>query len=231
MVIYKTINQINGKWYIGKDASNRSYYLGSGKALRNALKKYGKQNFIKVILEECTDLIHLSIREKHWISITSATTNSMSYNIAPGGEGGNRNGFIDYTKIDYSNHKMTGTINWFNSLNETEKKEFHATQALTRCKGWYVSTVDDPTETYVLNIAQWCKDNNVDPSTVSNLTNPSHVLFQKQVKGWRFRKEEQAQLSKYVNKQKIGHPNVACKGKSWKIVNGTRVWFNKETVL
>lgn len=231
MVIYKTINQINGKWYIGKDARNRSYYLGSGKALKNALKKYGKQNFVKVILEECTDLVHLSIREKHWISINSAITNPVSYNIAPGGEGGNRNGFIDYAKIDYSNHKMTGAINWFNSLSKTEKKEFHATQASHRCKGWYISKVDDPTETYVLNIAQWCKDNKVDPSTVSNLTNPSHVLFQKQVKGWRFRKEGQNQLSKYVNKQKIGHPNVACKGRSWKIVNGTRVWFPKETVL
>jgi hypothetical protein len=230
MVIYKTVNQINTKWYIGKDAENRSYYLGSGKALINALKKYGKQNFIKIILEECSDLAHLSDREKHWIEITSATTDPMSYNIAPGGEGGNRHGFIDYTKIDYSNHKMTGTINWFNALTESERKDFHAEQALKRCKGWYISKVDDSTETYVLNISQWCKENSVGADRVSNLTNPNHALFQKQVKGWRFRKEGQDPLPIYVNKQKIGHPNPACKGKSWKMVNGIRVWFTKQGI-
>jgi hypothetical protein len=228
MVIYKTVNQINGKWYIGKDARNRSYYLGSGKALVNALRKYGKQNFIKIILEECNDLSHLALREKHWIEYTSATNDPMSYNIAPGGEGGARNGLVDYEKIDYSNHKMTEAIKWFNSLTESEKKSFHAKQAESRCKGWYVSRVDDSAETYILNISQWCKDNNIDTGIVSRLTNPKHALFQKQVKGWRFKKERQNPLPKYINRQKIGHPNIACQGKSWKMVNGKRVWVSKE---
>ena len=39
MVIYKTTNLINGKYYIGKDIHNNPKYLGSGIALRKAIEK------------------------------------------------------------------------------------------------------------------------------------------------------------------------------------------------
>jgi hypothetical protein len=230
MIIYKTTNTVNGKWYIGKDANNRNYYLGSGKALKNAIKKYGKESFIKEILEECADLAHLSTREKHWISITSATTDPMSYNIASGGEGGDLSKFINYSKIDRSNYKMTGPINWYNSLTEIEKKAWHARQALKRCKGWYVSKVDDSTETFVFNIAKWCKENNIDSSFPSKLTNPKDIMFQGQHAGWRFRKEGQPELLPYMKTKRgkpFGTPNNH-KGKSWKLIDGKRVWVNKE---
>ena len=41
MIIYKTTNLINGKFYIGKDSKNDPNYLGSGKILKKAFKKYG----------------------------------------------------------------------------------------------------------------------------------------------------------------------------------------------
>jgi len=230
MVIYKTVNQVNGKWYIGKDAKNRPYYLGSGKALKNSVSKYGKQNFTKVILEECSDLANLSEREKHWITTTSAVSDPMSYNIASGGEGGDLSKHINYAKIDRSQYKMVGTKLWFNSLSEMERKEFHARQGETRSQVWYVSKVNDTTEIKIKNIHSWCKEHRIDETIVSNLTNPKHDLFQKQTKGWRFRKEGQDPLSPYINKRKIGHPNIACKGKSWKLINGKRVWINEEGV-
>jgi hypothetical protein len=228
MVIYKTVNQVNGKWYIGKDAKNRPYYLGSGKALKNALVKYGKQNFTKVILEECLDLANLSEREKHWITITSATSDPMSYNIASGGEGGDLSKHINYAKIDRSQYKMDGTKRWFNSLTDDERNEFHAKQGETRSQTWYISKISDSTEIKIKNIYKWCKENGVDETIVSNLTHPNHRLFQKQTKGWRFRKEGQDSLPPYINKRKIGHQNIACKGKSWKLIDGKRSWFNKE---
>ncbi len=85
MQIYKTINKLNGMWYIGKDANNRSYYLGSGKRLRNAINKYGKENFYKEILEECNTHEELINKEIHWITETDAVNNKESYNLAAGG--------------------------------------------------------------------------------------------------------------------------------------------------
>jgi group I intron endonuclease len=86
MVIYKTTNLINGKFYIGKDKHNNPNYLGSGKILNQAISKYGKANFKKEILEECKNYNIWLEREKYWIKELSATTHG--YNIAEGGLGG-----------------------------------------------------------------------------------------------------------------------------------------------
>jgi len=88
MVIYETINKINGKRYIGKDKNNDPNYIGSGRVLQKAIKKYGKENFIKNILEYCSTEKELNEREVYWIEITNAQKSSVYYNIAPGGNGG-----------------------------------------------------------------------------------------------------------------------------------------------
>ena len=88
MVIYETINKINGKRYIGKDKHNDLNYLGSGKILNKAIKKYGAENFVKIILEYCDSEDDMAEREQHWIEITDAQRSDTYYNIGPGGEGG-----------------------------------------------------------------------------------------------------------------------------------------------
>ena len=52
--IYKIINNLNGKCYIGqrKHESKNDGYLGSGTAIKHAIKKYGKDNFSKIILKD-----------------------------------------------------------------------------------------------------------------------------------------------------------------------------------
>jgi len=97
MFIYKTTNLINGKYYIGKYAGNRSTYLGSGIALRKALIKYGRSNFKRVILEVCNTLQELSDREKYWIELFDAVNDPRSYNLTEGGHGG----FTHVTEAHY----------------------------------------------------------------------------------------------------------------------------------
>ena len=87
MIIYKTVNAINGKFYIGQDSNNNPEYLGSGTLLKRAIEKYGKENFIKEIVEVCSTKTELNEREKYWIKETKAQ--EIGYNIAEGGNGGN----------------------------------------------------------------------------------------------------------------------------------------------
>jgi len=88
MIIYKTTNLVNGKIYIGQDKYNNPRYLGSGKILHLAFKKYSVENFIKEIIEECESKEHLDERERYWINFYKSTDRNIGYNIALGGNGG-----------------------------------------------------------------------------------------------------------------------------------------------
>lgn len=88
MVIYKTTNLLNGMIYVGKDLKNNPKYLGSGLLLLKAIKKYGKENFKKEILEVCSTKEILNEKEKFWIETLQARNREIGYNIAEGGHGG-----------------------------------------------------------------------------------------------------------------------------------------------
>ena len=86
--VYKTTNLINNKFYIGIHATNNlnDEYLGSGFALKKAIKKYGKDNFQKEILflfDNKTDMIQKEIE----LVNENLIKNTMSYNINMGGYG------------------------------------------------------------------------------------------------------------------------------------------------
>jgi len=50
MIIYKTTNLINNKIYVGKhNTSANDGYLGSGKLIKQAVKKYGKENIKRIV--------------------------------------------------------------------------------------------------------------------------------------------------------------------------------------
>lgn len=91
--IYMTTNQINNHKYIGKRHCKcpieDDTYLGSGRAITNAIKKYGKEHFKREVLEVCADEAECNIREKYWIEFFNAVNDDGFYNIASGGEGGN----------------------------------------------------------------------------------------------------------------------------------------------
>jgi len=85
MRIYKTTNKINGKIYIGQDKNDRKNYFGSGYIIKNAIKKYGKSNFTKDILEVCNNEKELNDREYFWIKFFDSKNPKIGYNIKDGG--------------------------------------------------------------------------------------------------------------------------------------------------
>lgn len=85
--IYKITNKINNKIYVGqhsKEIFDESYY-GSGKYIKAAINKYGKENFHQEILEWCNSLEELNEKEIYWISKLDSTNKQIGYNICEGG--------------------------------------------------------------------------------------------------------------------------------------------------
>jgi group I intron endonuclease len=95
--IYLTTNKINDKKYIGMcKYTHEKNYLGSGKLLKQSIRKYGKENFERIILQECETFGELSLAEEHWIRVYDAVNNENFYNLTSGGFGGNSDYLKEY---------------------------------------------------------------------------------------------------------------------------------------
>lgn len=86
MVIYKTTNLTNKKIYIGQDSKNDPNYLGSGSLIKKAIKKYGRENFIKEIVSFCDTKENLDSLERFYIKVFNSKEPN-GYNLADGGNG------------------------------------------------------------------------------------------------------------------------------------------------
>lgn len=95
LVIYKVTNKINGKIYIGqtqdflKRQCARKIGAESGKKKSYfdlAIIKYGWENFIWEIIEECQSNLELDEREKYWIRFYQSQNKNFGYNLADGGK-------------------------------------------------------------------------------------------------------------------------------------------------
>jgi group I intron endonuclease len=106
-VVYVTINKINGKKYVGQDSFNNPNYVGSGKLLKIAIKKYGIDQFEKQILCHCKSKEEVDLMEKFWIKELNTIENG--YNIMPGGKG---NGYPEY--IEKMSNSLKGEKNPMN---------------------------------------------------------------------------------------------------------------------
>lgn len=108
--IYRIVNKINGKCYIGKSANIEQRFKGhknkmsyGTEVLYQAFRKYGIDNFDFSIIEECS-LELLSDREKYWIQYYNSY--EEGYNSTLGGDGNLR---IDYQKV-VEEFKKTGVL-------------------------------------------------------------------------------------------------------------------------
>jgi len=117
-IVYKTTNQVNGKFYIGthKTVDLNDNYLGSGALLKRAIKKYGIENFKKEILFVFDNPEDMFAKEAEIVTEEFLSENN-TYNLKKGGFGG----------FDHINE---------NKLNGTEKG-VAVRQLLSQNEDWY----------------------------------------------------------------------------------------------
>lgn len=94
--IYKITNKINGKIYVGQSIDIKERWrqhrwkafncneIGYHSAIHVAMRKYGLDNFIYEVLEQCA-AEELDEKERYWISLLNCITPN-GYNILSGGQ-------------------------------------------------------------------------------------------------------------------------------------------------
>jgi len=89
-IIYKTTNLLNGMYYIGCHQTNDldDGYLGSGKHLKRAIKKYGYTNFKFEILYSVSTKEEMFELERSIVN-EDLVKDPLTYNLKIGGSGGN----------------------------------------------------------------------------------------------------------------------------------------------
>ena len=122
--IYRITNKVNGKTYIGqhKYKELNDNYMGSGKLVRRAQKKYGIENFEKEILysriqykETADDIERFAIAKERALG-------KAEYNIADGGQGGRIIPVTEETKRKISESKKGKPGTWIGKHHSEESK-------------------------------------------------------------------------------------------------------------
>lgn len=90
--IYSITNIINNKKYIGQSVNisqrwraHRTRYQIEDSYLYRSIRKYGLENFLFEILEECNQE-NLNEKEKYWIKYFNTTNPEKGYNLTKGGD-------------------------------------------------------------------------------------------------------------------------------------------------
>lgn len=93
--VYKTTNTVNGHFYYGVHNTDNldDGYLGSGTALKKAIKKYGVDNFKREIIKFC-DTYDEAFEYEHELVNEELINNRMCYNQQIGGRYFNTTGKV-----------------------------------------------------------------------------------------------------------------------------------------
>lgn len=204
--IYRHVNKINGKSYIGQTCqklaqrwkSGAGYTLERQPAFHNAIKKYGWSNFDHEILEDDIKSIEeANEREKYWIAyyhtwIYDPACNG--YNITQGGDGTAGHKMSDNAKV-----KIQKAV-YCEELNQT----FGSLTAAAEKTGCLVS-----------KISLCCKGR-------ANSTNGYHWRYANEILADKARQQAEARLSEKLDYWASLSTPVYC------IVDNKKVFFNSK---
>ena len=210
--IYRITNKINGKTYIGQHKYKKlnDNYMGSGRLIIKAIKKYGIENFKKEILysniqykETADDMERFAIAKERKLG-------KAEYNIANGGNGRGTVSEATKRKLSEINRGMNNPHYGKRLSDETKRKISDSNK--DKHKG-------NLSEEHRKKISNGLKGTN-NPNYGKRLSDETKRKISESKKGtpaWN--------KGKPCNENTKRKLSEFWKGKHWKIINGKRVWF------
>lgn len=131
--LYEIKNIVNNKIYVGvhKTKNINDGYMGSGKIIKNAIEKYGIENFVKTIIEYFSTPEEMFAREKEVVN-ESFLRDHNTYNLRRGGTGGfdyiNENKIVKFKGKKHSESSKLkmghpGNKHWLGKKHTKETRE------------------------------------------------------------------------------------------------------------
>lgn len=232
--IYRITNNINGKTYIGQHKYKKlnDYYMGSVKILKQAQKKYGKENFKKEILVfNISKREHIDLLERTFIASERERVGIENcYNITDGGEGVCGSISEEAKKKISEAHKgrthseetrkKLSEINKGKHLSEETKKKISENRK--GFEGHHSEETKRKISEANKGHTAWNKGKKMDAHSEEWKRKVSEAMKGKPswMKGKHMSEETKNKISETM-KGKIG----SCRGKHWKLVDGKRVYY------
>ena len=231
--IYKITNLINNKIYIGETIQPISHRWNQhisaslnknrhdyNSPIHNAIRKYGDNNFIVELVEECDDNIRFE-RESYYIEFYNSTNQANGYNLIKEGQGGYK----------YSSKEIKELWNMGLTISEIKQK-LNCSKGLVqrRLRGQNIPENEiknrmsleasikqgEKIEQYTLNgefIKEWRSISYCEKETGFNQSAISQVCHQHQLSAygflWKFVKDNtdiSVWVNNYNNKKHAGRP-------------------------
>ena len=141
--IYKTTCNVTGRYYVGMHSTSNleDGYMGSGKILRYSIRKYGKENHTKEILEFYPTREELAKREREIVD-KIFINEKLCMNLAIGGEGGHGSKFLSKEQLqkgglksgEIHKNKLATDIDYFKKISQTSSKNISSLIKLGKIK-------------------------------------------------------------------------------------------------
>lgn len=136
--IYRITNKINGKTYIGQHKYKKlnDSYMGSGKLIKRAQKKYGIENFEKEILYSRIQYKTTADDMERFAIAKERAIGKAEYNIANGGEGGNGGANKGKHPSEETKRKLSESHKGNHLSKETRRKMSEARKGKKHSEEW-----------------------------------------------------------------------------------------------
>lgn len=222
--IYRITNKINGKTYIGqhKYKKLKDSYMGSGKLIRRAQKKYGMENFQKEILEFDIPNVELANDWEQMYILFERTKGKAEYNIANGGYGSAGFHHTEETKLKLSeaNKGKPKSDETRQKLSEANKGKHASEETKRKLSESHKGNHPSEETRQKMSEKRKGKKHSEEWSKKISEANKGRIISDETRK-----KMSEARKGKTPwNKGKKGAQQAWNKGKHWKLIDGKQVY-------